>query len=426
MGLPELVAAVMTAASGHLAEWQIAAAYAVFAASYVVFALGKLPGMKIDRPGGAIIGAVLMVAFGVVTAREALRFVDFGTLVLLFSMMLIVSSLHLAGFFTWITALAAERLKPGMLLPATIFTSGVLSAILVNDVVCLVMAPLVLRLCRRMGRRPALYLLALATSSNIGSVATITGNPQNILIGSLSRIGYNQFLARLGPVAVIGLFLDWAILGWFLRRAGAEVAPDVSSAAIEHPRFRWLFVPMSVTALVLVGFLAGYPPALVASAGGAILLMRRSVDPRKIYDNIDWALLMFFVGLFLILGGAEQAGITERLLGIAGRFDLHRPAIFTLIVSGLSNVVSNVPAVILLKNVVARFADPKTAWLMLAMASTLAGNLTITGSVANIIVIEQARAEAPIGFLDYLKIGVPVTAATLAVGLAWLIYFPVF
>jgi Na+/H+ antiporter NhaD/arsenite permease-like protein len=154
--------------------------------------------------------------------------------------------------------------------------------------------------------------------------------------------------------------------------------------------------------------------------------MRRSVDPRKIYDNIDWPLLMFFVGLFLILGGAEQAGITDRLVDLASRFDLHRPVIFTLIVSGLSNVVSNVPAVILLKNVVARSADPKTAWLMLAMASTLAGNLTITGSVANIIVIEQARADVPIGFLDYLKIGVPVTLATLAVGLAWLIYFPVF
>ncbi len=400
--------------------------FLIFFASYLVFAIGRFPGTRIDRPAMAVIGGALMFAFGVLTPEQGIRSIDFSTLVLLFSMMLIVSSLHLAGFFTWITALAAERLKPGMLLPAIIFTSGVLSAILVNDVVCLAMAPLVLRLCRRMGQRPALYLLALATSSNIGSVATITGNPQNILIGSLSRIGYNQFLARLGPVAVIGLFLDWAILGWFLRRAGADVAPDVSSAAIEHPRFRWLFVPMTVTALVLIGFLLGYPPALVASAGGAILLMRRSVDPRKIYDNIDWALLMFFVGLFLILGGAEQAGITDHLLDLAGRFDLHRPAIFTLIVSVLSNVVSNVPAVILLKTAVARFADPKTAWLMLAMASTLAGNLTITGSVANIIVIEQARADVPIGFLDYLKIGVPVTAVTLAVGLAWLIYFPVF
>jgi di/tricarboxylate transporter len=178
--------------------------FLIFFASYLVFAIGRFPGTRIDRPAMAVIGGALMFAFGVLTPEQGIKSIDFSTLVLLFSMMLIVSSLHLAGFFTWITALAAERLKAGMLLPAIIFTSGVLSAILVNDVVCLAMAPLVLRLCRRMGQRPALYLLALATSSNIGSVATITGNPQNILIGSLSKIGYNQFLARLGPVAVMG------------------------------------------------------------------------------------------------------------------------------------------------------------------------------------------------------------------------------
>ncbi len=409
-----------------VAYFILLASFVIFFASYLVFALGRFPGTRIDRPAMAVIGGALMFAFRVLTPEQGLKSIDFATLVLLFSMMLIASSLHLAGFFAWIVSLVAERLRPSLLLPGIIFTSGVLSAFLVNDVVCLVMAPLVLQLTRRLGRRPALYLLALATSSNIGSVATITGNPQNILIGSLSGIGYTRFLARLGPVALIGLFLDWAILALFLRGARDGAAPVENAEQIVRPRPRWLVLPVTVTLLVLAGFLAGYPPALVASAGGAMLLMRRSADPRKVYEDVDWSLLMFFVGLFLILGGAEQAGITERLLDFANRFDLHRPAIFTLIVTVLSNLVSNVPAVILLKNAVGRFADPQAAWLLLAMASTLAGNLTITGSVANIIVIEKVREDAPIGFLEYLRVGAPVAAATLFAGWLWLIYFRMF
>ncbi len=401
------------------------ASYAIFFLSYLVFAIGRLPGTRIDRPAMAVIGAVLMLAFGVLTPEQGLKSIDFATLVLLFSMMLIASSLHLAGFFEWVTGLVAARLEPRLLLPGVIFTSGILSAFLVNDVVCLVMAPLILKLSASMGKRPAPYLLALATGSNIGSVATITGNPQNILIGSLSGIPYREFLLHLGPVAAIGLFLDWLILHWLTKGAtgGNSRIREAPQQANGRPSARKLAVPLIVTALVLGGFLAGYSPALVAAAGGAVLLMRRSEDPSRIYDAIDWPLLMFFVGLFVILGGAEQAGITTQLLQFTARFNLHQPVIFTAIVALLSNVVSNVPAVILLKNAVGRFADPKTAWMLLAMASTLAGNLTITGSVANIIVIEKARQDSPIGFFEYLRVGAPVSVATLAAGTIWLIYF---
>ena len=188
-----------------LAEWQVTAGYAVFAVSYLVFALGKLPGMKIDRPGMAIIGAVLMVAFRIVPAAEALRFIDFGTLVLLFSMMLVVGYLHLTGFFEWIAEQIVTRLKPRHLLPTVIFITGVLSAFFVNDIICLVMVPFTLLATRRMGLKPLPYLLAVATSANIGSVATITGNPQNMLIGSFSGLTYRHFIWHLGPVALIGL-----------------------------------------------------------------------------------------------------------------------------------------------------------------------------------------------------------------------------
>ena len=419
MLIPALLGAVSPASPAHLAEWQVAAAYAVFVVSYVVFALGKLPGMKIDRPGGAIIGAVLMVAFGAVTAREALRFIDFGTLVLLFSMMVVVGCLHLAGFFDLIAGLAVAHLQPRYLLPAIIFLTGCLSAFFVNDIVCLAMVPLTLTATRRMGLKPLSYLLAVATASNIGSVATITGNPQNMLIGSFSGIGYRTFLARLGPVALVGLALDWLIIGWIFGRAVAENPKQIVN---ELPRVHWraLREPLIVVALVLAGFLAGYPPPMVAALGAALMLITRTREPRLVYQEVDWGVLVFFVGLFLIVGGAANAGLTQHLFAIAHRLNMQNAGVLTLVTAALGNVVSNVPAVMLLKPLVAGFHNPRTGWLVLAMASTLAGNLTITGSVANLIVVERARGEMQIGFWDYSRVGIPVTLATLAVGWAWL------
>ena len=191
---------------------RILAGYLIFAGSYLVFALGKFPGMKIDRPGAAIIGAVLMVAFRIVGAGDALASIDFATIVLLFSMMLIVSNLRLAGFFDWTTEVVIARLHPRHLLPTVIFTTGALSAFLVNDIVCLMMAPLVVRMTRRLGVPSLPYVIAVATASNIGSTATITGNPQNMLIGSLSGLKYIDFMIRLAPVAVCGLALNWWVI----------------------------------------------------------------------------------------------------------------------------------------------------------------------------------------------------------------------
>src|SRR6266536_3364674 len=217
-----------------LSDARILAAYIIFSGSYVVFALGKFPWMKIDRPGAAIIGAVLMVAFRIAGAREALASIDFATIVLLFSMMLIVANLRLAGFFDWITEWIIQRLHPRHLLPTVIFTSGLLSAFLVNDIVCLVMTPLALRMARRLGLPLIPYVVAVATASNIGSTATITGNPQNMLIGSLSGIPYVAFLAHLGPIALAGLFLNWALLHrLYLRGPIDRVAVAEALAAPE-------------------------------------------------------------------------------------------------------------------------------------------------------------------------------------------------
>ena len=411
--------AVLLLASG-LADWQVAAGFAVFSVSYLVFALGKLPGMKIDRPGMAIIGAVLMVAFRIVPAASALRFIDFGTLVLLFSMMLLVGYLHLTGFFEWITEHIVRLLKPRHLLPAVIFLTGVLSAFLVNDIICLVMVPFALAATRRMGLKPLPYLLAVATSANIGSVATITGNPQNMLIGSFSGLSYRYFLGRLGPVALIGLFLDWWIIARLCANHAAPREAEDLAPAPPQISTRELRKPAAVIFMVLIGFIAGVPPAMMAAIGAALMLITRTRKPRLVYDEVDWGLLVFFIGLFLIVGGAENCGLTTYLFEIAGRFNLQNAAMFTIVTAVLSNLVSNVPAVMLLKALVPSFRDPHTGWLVLAMASTLAGNLTITGSVANLIVVERAHDEVHIGFWDYSRVGIPVTFATLAVGWAWL------
>jgi Na+/H+ antiporter NhaD/arsenite permease-like protein len=403
-----------------LSDARIAAIYAIFFGSYLVFALGKFPGMKIDRPGAAIIGAVLMVGVGAVRPGDALRFIDFSTIVLLFSMMLIVGNLHLTGFFDWVTGQIVLRLHPRHLLPTVVLTSGVMSAFFVNDIICLVMVPFVLAVTRRMGVRPLPHLLAVATASNIGSVATITGNPQNMIIGSFSGISYRSFLVHLGPVAAVGLLLDWAIIHWLCARdLGADPAPAPALAEL-HAGRPSLRKPAIVVAAVVIGFLAGVPPALMAAVGAAFMLINRTLEPRKLYDEVDWGLLVFFVGLFLIVGGADNAGLTAHALDFARRWNLQNTAVFTLVTAALGNLVSNVPAVMLLKSVVPGFANPHTGWLVLAMASTLAGNLTITGSVANIIVVETARPEVEIRFRDYLRLGVPITAATLVFGGLWL------
>lgn len=405
---------------GPHADLKATIGYSVFAVCYFVFAIGKFPGMRIDRPGMAIIGAVLMVAFRIVNASEALRFIDFSTLVLLFSMMLIVAYLHLAGFFEWITEQIITRLKPHHLLPVVIFITGVLSAFFVNDIICLVMVPFTLLATRHMGLKPLPYLLAVATSSNIGSVATITGNPQNMLIGSFSGLPYRYFLWHLGPIALIGLALNWLIIRLMFGSEPVSENAEVLTSVTRHISLRELRKPAIVVALVLGGFIAGVPPAMMAAIGAALMLITRTQNPRQLYDEVDWGLLIFFVGLFLIVGGAENSGLTTYLFGFADHFNLQNTAILAVVTAFLSNVVSNVPAVMLLKSLIPSFRDPHTGWLVLAMASTLAGNLTITGSVANLIVVERAKDEVHIGFWEYSRVGIPVTMGTLLVGWAWL------
>jgi Na+/H+ antiporter NhaD/arsenite permease-like protein len=216
--------------------------------------------------------------------------------------------------------------------------------------------------------------------------------------------------------------VNWGVIYWsYLRGAGdrAPVAQVLSAPEFQYAPMRKK--PIVVLVIVLAGFLAGAPPALMAAIGVALLLITRPTEPKHVYDEIDWGLLVFFVGLFVIVAGAQRAGLTARLLEPVAAWDLHRVPIFVSVTAVLSNLVSNVLTVMLLRTVVASFPDPHAGWLILAMASTLAGDLTITGSVANIIVVERAAAEGvALGFREYFRVGLPVTISTLAWDSIWL------
>jgi Na+/H+ antiporter NhaD/arsenite permease-like protein len=398
------------------------AAGVIFVGSYLALAIGRIPGLSIDRAGIALVGAGLMVASGALTLEDAYKAVDFDTITLLLGMMIVVASLRLSGFFAVANAwVSAHARRPLILLGAIVAFSGVFSAFLVNDAICLVLAPLVLELTLALGRQPVPYLLAVAMASNVGSTATITGNPQNIMIGSFSHIPYTKFALALGPIALVGLIVTVALIAIF-HRAEFAGAPRLEAPQPEVNANRALMIRAVLATLILIAlFFAGVVPAKAAIIIGGLLLLTRRVKSRRVYAEIDWSLLLMFVGLFIIVAGAERTLLTPDLFAAIGRLRLDSIPVLSGTMAVLSNLVSNVPAVLLIKPFVAQLKDHDTAWLVIAMASTLAGNFTVLGSIANLIVVQRAAVSGVvIGFWDYFRVGAPLTIITLAIGTLWL------
>jgi Na+/H+ antiporter NhaD/arsenite permease-like protein len=398
------------------------AAIVICLATYAVIALGRLPGFRLDRAGAALIGASLMVASGVMTMAEAYKAIDFDTIVLLLGMMIVIANLRLSGFFALVSAWVARHAHhPITLLAAIVLVSGCFSAFLVNDTICLMLTPLVLELVVALRRNPVPYLLAIAFASNIGSAATITGNPQNIMIGSFSAIPYGSFLAALAPVSLAGLALTLVLIAGAYRRefwGRQKLAAESRDIHVNTPLAR---KSVAVTAAMVVGFFVVAPPAKVAIVAGALLLLTRRLKPERIYGEINWSLLLLFAGLFIVVAGLEKSVLTADVFAAAAPLRLDRVPVLSAAAAILSNLVSNVPAVLVLKPFVQHLADQRTAWLTLAMASTLAGNFTILGSIANLIVVERARQSGvEIGFWTYFKLGAPLTVITIAIGVWWL------
>ena len=400
----------------------VIATAAIFILTYAGIALGRIPGLRLDRAGVALTGAAAMMAVGALTPEEAYRAIDLDTITLLLGMMIVVAHLKLSGFFRIAAGFALTHAhSAGRLLAAVVVTSATLSAFLVNDAVCVVLAPLVIEVTRGLRRDPVPYLIAVAMASNVGSVATITGNPQNMIIGAISRIPYTRFVAALAPVALAGIVLVTALIAAAWWREFRDREPLSAKPPSTRPHLPQMVKALLVTAGVIALFFAGVPVAKAAILGGALLLVTRAIKAPKVYREIDGALLLMFAGLFVVAAGAEKVLLGPDAVAAAARLHLDNAWALTGVTAALSNVISNVPAVLALRPFVQGLPDQDRAWLLIAMSSTLAGNLTLLGSVANLIVAERARtAGIEISLLAYCRVGVPLTLATLALGAWWL------
>jgi Na+/H+ antiporter NhaD/arsenite permease-like protein len=392
-------------------------------------ALGRLPFLRMNRASIALAAATLLIAFGAIGLEQAAAAIDLSTIVLLLAMMLVVANLRIAGFFTAAGARILSIARgPRQLLALVVLSSGFLSAFFLNDTICLMLTPLVAELALRSRRNPLPYLIALATAANVGSCATIVGNPQNMLIGASSHIPFGIFLVRLGPPALVGLVVCYStIIAVFPDefRGGKSLLylPTVAGTMDRRLAFKSLAAALVMLTLLL----AGVSPALSALIAATLLLVTRRIAPERVFAEVDFTLLIFFASLFVVTAAFGNTPFSESILAAVRPFleqggPWSRTALsgFTII---SSNLVSNVPTVMLLRPLVDTMSDRHTAWLLLAMASTFAGNLTLLGSVANLIVAEGAR---PLGirltFGSYLKAGLPITLLTAFIGNAWIIF----
>ena len=404
----------------------ITAIVVVFFVVYLGMILGGLPFLQLDRTGVALLGAIVLIAIEAVTPEQAVASVHLPTMILLFSFMVISAQLRLGGFYPWVTLrLAGMPLSPGALLAAVVAAVATLSAVFSNDIICLSMAPVLADACARRGLNPLPYLLALACAANVGSAATLIGNPQNMLIGSALGLSFAGYAAEAAVPVLLGLVATWAVISLQSRGRWDVVgdAPNPVERRDEGPLLldRWQSAKglAVATVLLLVFLFTGWPREVAALAGAGVLLTSRRMHSRKMLGLVDWELLVLFTGLFVVNDALRRTGLTAATVAdlAASGVNLHEPAPLFAATLVLSNVVSNVPAVMLLLPVATRdFAGP-----MLALVSTLAGNLLVVGSIANIIVVDAAaRRGIRIDWRGHARVGVPVTIATLAIAAAWL------
>jgi Na+/H+ antiporter NhaD/arsenite permease-like protein len=401
-------------------------AVAIFVVTYLLISGRRLKVLPLNRPAAALLGSVLMVACGVMTPEQAYRAVDYNTLVLLLGMSLLSAYFYLAGFFDWAADWVLKVARtPQRLLLYLILTSGALSALLVNDTVCFMFTPLVVAVVVR-GKLPLLpYLLALAMSANIGSVCTLVGNPQNMIIGQLSKLSFARFSVSLLPVAAVGLGIQYAVLRFGFREAlGGAVIPPAGAPARQLDQ-RLLRITFGALALVFIGFVGGLNLSWTALAGGSLVMVLARHDTHEVLKLVDWHLLLFFAALFVVVEGLNSAGlpdqIFETLRDLFGSSPGAQAWNFAWFSALGSNVFSNVPFVLVAGKWVNGFAQPELMWKVMALATTFAGNLTILGSVANVIVVESARRHVEVRFWDYARFGIPVTVLTTIVGMVILL-----
>ncbi|HNY64804.1 MAG TPA: anion transporter [Deltaproteobacteria bacterium] len=401
-------------------EWAV---LGIFLIVYLGMLLGRLPRLQLDRTGVALLGAIVLLAIGDISLDEAARFVDLSTITLLFAFMVISAQLRLGGFYTRTAELVtAFEITPAALLFAVVMLTGVLSAVFMNDIVCLAIPPVLIHACRSRRLDPVPFLLAVACASNVGSAATLIGNPQNILIGQSLKLSFSGYLSMAGIPALIGLFLTWAVIAERYRGRWANGEEVLEPRGEVRPAWNpWQSSKaLALTGVLFIVFLfTGLPRDIVAIGAAGMLLLSRKMHSRHMLGLVDWQLLVLFCGLFVVNGAMQLTGIPEAVveeLKVAGIDPAHPSWLFAITVV-LSNAVSNVPATMLLLPL----AHHPLAGPILAMSSTLAGNLLIIGSIANIIVVESAAGHGiRIGWREHAPVGIAVTVLTLGVAALFL------
>lgn len=397
----------------------------IFVLVYLGMILGGLPLLQLDRTGVALLGAIALISLDAVSLEEAARSIHLPTLILLFAFMVVSAQMRLGGFYDGVTRrIARLPLSPPLLMGALIFMVAALSAVFSNDIVCLAVAPVLIDVCRGRRLAPLPFLLALACGANIGSAATLIGNPQNMLIGETLHLSFASYLLEAALPVGLGLAATWALALALTRNRLVDTAEIASHGRVREdpapagdvPLHTWQSIKGLCVALVIVAcfLFTDWPRDVVALTGAGVLLTSRRLHSRQMLGLVDWELLVLFIGLFVVNHALQKTGLPARLVAdlAAAGIPLQNlgPLFATTFV--LSNVVSNVPAVmLLLPNVTHTLAGPT-----LAMVSTLAGNLLIVGSVANIIVIDAAaRRGIAISWREHARIGTPVTLVTLAI-----------
>ncbi|MCB9602665.1 MAG: anion transporter [Sandaracinus sp.] len=399
----------------------------VFAISYALIATRRLALLPIGRPAGAMLGAVAMVALGALSPEAAFDAIDGATLVVLFGTMALSAYVETRGLFArLLVGVRRVAHTPRRLLWLLAFLPGVLSALLLNDAVCLFLTPLVVRACKNAKLPYEPYLMALATSANLGSAATLVGNPQNMLVGSLGDLAFGPFLRAVGPAALVGLFVNAFVLDrFYARRLPAELEASTLGETTSDER-GWRFASLVVAALGLALVLGANLPFSVLAAVLVFVVADRR-DPQESFARVDLSLLVFFASLFVVVAGLQSTGYVDDafawMRGGLGTTNAADTARFTAAITLGANTVSNVPLVLLVGPYVESLGDPVRTWTLLAWVSTVAGNLTLVGSAANVIVAEGAKSEHDLGFWTYAKVGVPSTLLVLAVGtpIVWLL-----
>ena len=394
----------------------------VFAIVYLGMILGALPFLRLDRTGIALLGAIALVGLGALAPEEAALSVHLPTILLLFSFMVLSAQMRLGGFYTWVTLrIAALPLGPAALLAATMLAVAALSAVFSNDVICLAVAPVLADVCLRRGVDPVPYLIGLACAANIGSAATLIGNPQNMLIGQVLALPFAGYAREAIVPVLASLAAAWAIIALRIREGPGKGVPVLDRREEGYAPFdAWQTAKgLAVAAALMAVFLfTSWPREVAALTGAGILLMSSRLHSNKMLGLVDWQLLVLFIGLFVVNHAFEATGLAARALEAlaAAGAPLAEPAPLFVAAFVLSNIVSNVPAVMLLLPAATEpFSGP-----MLAIVSTLAGNLVIVGSIANIIVVDAARRRGiEIDWRRHAATGVPVTLVSLAIAAAW-------